>query len=58
MTIRKMLYTKSYKIMWSSQVSETDTRGKLIEPKLRDIRTIIVNEQSMLHLFYFGLEAI
>ena len=29
-----------------------------IEAKLRDISTIIVNDQSMLHLFYFGLEAI
>ena len=46
--------------MWSSQVPETDTRGQPIEPKLWDIRTIIiiVNEQSMLHLFYFGLKVI
>ena len=32
--------------MWSSQVSETDTRGQPIEAKLRDIRTIIVNDQA------------
>ena len=27
-----------------------------IEAKLRDIRLIIVNDQSMFHLFYFGPE--
>ena len=58
MTTRKMSYTKSCKII---EMCVRLKFQKLIpegKAKLWDIRTIIVNYQSMLHLFHFSLEAI
>ena len=41
--------------MCSSQVSETDTRGQPNGSKLRDIRTIIVNDQSICSIYFISV---